>query len=70
MKNIIIAVLIATNVLTIASAFLFVDALNIGFDEERGELIDELDRFYYGFCMDAKQSGYGSLESYTRLCGE
>lgn len=70
MKNIIIAVLVFTNVLTIVFGLLFVASLNNVFDDERGELINELDKFYFGFCMDAKDSGYGDLSSYSRLCGD
>lgn len=70
MKNLIIGILIVTNVLTIVFANFFVDALNGVFNEEQDGLVNELDKFYFGFCLEAKESGYGTLESYTRLCGE
>ncbi len=70
MKNIIIAVLITTNILTVGLGYMFVESLNDVVDEEEAGLVNTLDNFYFGFCHDAKESGYGTMESYQRLCGD
>lgn len=65
MKNIIIAVLIVTNIAVVAFAFHVERAETAKFSLR----VQELDNFYYGFCQEVKDSGLGYGKNYQRLCG-
>jgi hypothetical protein len=65
----IVIILIAANIATIIAAEKQIAYVKATEASKFSDKVNELDRFYYGFCDAAKSSGYGSLADYQNLCG-
>ncbi len=67
--KIIVTILVITNLLTIGAALSAYDHYRKEANADVSARINELDKFYYGFCLEARQRGMGEGQNYELLCG-
>ncbi len=67
--KILIAIMFAALVASNIGWYLKTEKMEKVAQERLSYQIRQLDKFYYGFCLEAKDAGLGS-EDYKRLCGD
>lgn len=63
-------ILIAFNAFTVAAAHNTIEHYKAVEDQKFTDRVNELERFYYGFCIYTKDLGLADGLDYQRLCGD
>jgi hypothetical protein len=65
-----IALLIITNILTLVGGYFYIQNYKQHLDDQFTKRSNELESFYYGFCVYTKELGVTDGLDYQRLCGD